>query len=113
MTNPPNDHQLRLVVAIAKAKSLRVAAIRLGVTQPALSKQIRALELSLSAPLFRRDGRGMELTALGQQLFQAMSHSYDRSIPASKLWPPRRDSAAGVWRWSPSTRWRLTSSPRP
>jgi LysR family transcriptional regulator, nitrogen assimilation regulatory protein len=77
MTNPPNDRQLRLFLAIAKAKSLRVAADKLGLTQPALSKQIRALELSVSAPLFRRDGRGMELTTLGQQLFQTMSHSYE------------------------------------
>jgi len=73
-----NDHHLRLFVDVARARSLRSAALKLGVTQPALSKQIKALEASLSMPLFRRDGRGMELTALGQQLFQAVGHRYDQ-----------------------------------
>jgi LysR family nitrogen assimilation transcriptional regulator len=73
----PNDHQLRLFLAVARARSLRAAADKLGVTQPALSKQMRALETSLQAPLFRRDGRGMELTPLGQQLLHTMSHSFD------------------------------------
>lgn len=73
----PNDHQLRLFLAVARARSLRAAADKLGVTQPALSKQMRALENALRAPLFRRDGRGMELTPLGQQLLHSMSHSFD------------------------------------
>lgn len=74
----PNDHQIRLFLVVAQARSLRTAASKLGITQSALSKQMRSLEVALQAPLFRRDGRGMQLTPLGQQLFQSMSHSYEQ-----------------------------------
>jgi LysR family nitrogen assimilation transcriptional regulator len=74
----PNDHQIRLFLVVARALSLRTAASKLGITQSALSKQMRSLEAELQAPLFRRDGRGMQLTPLGQQLFQSMSHSYEQ-----------------------------------
>lgn len=73
----PNDHQLRVFLAVARAGSLRAAADMLGVTQPALSKQMAALEQTLGVRLFRRTGRGMALTDRGQQLFRTMSHSYD------------------------------------
>lgn len=63
------DNQLRLFVAVAKASSLREAAEILGVTQPALSKQIRALETTLGHALFLRHGRGMQLTPDGHALF--------------------------------------------
>jgi DNA-binding transcriptional LysR family regulator len=63
------DHQLRLFVAVAKANSLREAAEILAVTQPALSKQIRALESTLGEALFLRHGRGMQLTPAGHTLF--------------------------------------------
>ncbi|NYH15953.1 LysR family transcriptional regulator [Paraburkholderia bryophila] len=63
------DHQLRLFVAVAKANSLREAAEILGLTQPALSKQIRALEAALNETLFLRHGRGMQLTPAGEALF--------------------------------------------
>lgn len=62
------DNHLRTFVAIAKSGSLREAADVLGVTQAALSKQIRALELALGKQLFRRCGRGMELTLEGHGL---------------------------------------------
>ncbi|MFM0369133.1 LysR family transcriptional regulator [Paraburkholderia aspalathi] len=63
------DHQLRLFIAVAKANSLREAAEILGITQPALSKQIRALESTLGEALFLRHGRGMQLTPAGHALF--------------------------------------------
>ncbi|WGS52381.1 LysR family transcriptional regulator [Paraburkholderia sp. D15] len=63
------DYQLRLFVAVARANSLREAADILGLTQPALSKQIRALEAALGDTLFLRHGRGMQLTPAGEALF--------------------------------------------
>ncbi|SEE98415.1 DNA-binding transcriptional regulator, LysR family [Burkholderia sp. WP9] len=63
------DNQLRMFVAVAKASSLREAAEILAITQPALSKQIRALETALDTKLFLRHGRGMQLTPDGQALF--------------------------------------------
>ncbi len=61
--------ELRYFVAIADAGSLSRAAIRLGVSQPALSRQIRNLETELSAALFYRHGRGVALTEAGKRLY--------------------------------------------
>ena len=60
--------ELRYFVEIADAGSLSRAAIRLGVSQPALSRQLRNLETELRAPLFYRHGRGVALTEAGRRL---------------------------------------------
>jgi len=60
--------QLRTFLHVAETGSLSLAAIRLNVTQPALSRQIRLLEESLGAPLFIRTGRGVHLSEAGDKL---------------------------------------------
>ena len=59
---------LRLLLAIAEKGSLTSVARHLGLTQPALSRQLRDLELRLRAPLFERTARRMVLTPAGEQL---------------------------------------------
>jgi LysR family transcriptional regulator, hca operon transcriptional activator len=60
---------LRYFVAVAEAGSLKLAAEeKLHTTQPSLSRQIRDLEREVGAPLFRRNARGVELTAAGRVL---------------------------------------------
>jgi LysR family transcriptional regulator for metE and metH len=59
---------LRLIVALAEHGSLTAVARLLGVTQPALSHQLRDLEVRLRAPLFERTARRMVLTPIGEQL---------------------------------------------
>jgi LysR family nitrogen assimilation transcriptional regulator len=60
--------QLQYFTSVAKAGSFTRAATRLGVLQPALSKQVRRLEVELKLPLFRRNGRGIALTEGGKVL---------------------------------------------
>jgi LysR family transcriptional regulator, nitrogen assimilation regulatory protein len=60
--------QLRTMIHVAELGSLSKAADRLGVAQPALSRQIRLLEEELRTPLFIRHGRGMVLTEMGRRI---------------------------------------------
>jgi DNA-binding transcriptional LysR family regulator len=56
--------------AVAKTGSVSSAAVKLHVTQPAVSKQISRLEGELSMRLFRRTPSGMALTAAGSTLLE-------------------------------------------
>lgn len=56
--------------AIADRKSLTLAAHDLGVTQPAISIQMKKLEHELGVSLFERVGRGVELTEAGREVLQ-------------------------------------------
>jgi len=60
--------QLRYFVAAAEALHMSRAATRLGLSQPALSQQVRDLETGLGLTLFERLPRGLKLTAAGHLL---------------------------------------------
>jgi len=63
-------HQLRYFYAVARAGSFTRAAEELGIAQPSLSQQIRALEKKIGTPLFERLGRSVKLTAFGEVLLE-------------------------------------------
>lgn len=62
--------QLEYFVRVAEHGSISKAATVLDVAQPALSRQIRNLELELREFLFVRSGRGVALTPAGQRLLE-------------------------------------------
>jgi DNA-binding transcriptional LysR family regulator len=59
--------RLRTFVAVAELGTVSKAALRLGVGQPALSRQISDLQQELGLRLFDRVGRRLVLTAQGEQ----------------------------------------------
>jgi len=61
--------QLRYFKRVADAGSVSRAAAALSVAQPAVSRQIANLEEALGTPLFFRNGRGVQLTDAGAQLY--------------------------------------------
>lgn len=65
--NAPGMTNRRFECFVTAARDLHIgrAAERLGIAQPALSQQIRALEQSVGARLLRRVGRGIALTEAG------------------------------------------------
>ncbi|WP_101788240.1 LysR family transcriptional regulator [Nonomuraea indica] len=60
--------QLAYFVAVAETRHFTQAAERMRVAQPSLSKQIKALETDLGAPLFSRARGNVTLTAAGEAL---------------------------------------------
>lgn len=67
MTNIPTD-LLRTLVAVVDLRSYTKAAASLGVTQPAVSAQIKRLQSLLGGDLFDRSGPGVSLSPHGEQI---------------------------------------------
>ena len=64
-----NPEQLHTFVAVAETGSFSAAAARLGFTQPAVSRQVKALEAAIGdVRLFRRVGKTVRLTHAGEEL---------------------------------------------
>ncbi len=69
--------QLRTFLAVADARHFRVAAERLHLTQPAVSRHVAELESQLGVRLFDRNTRGVTPTALGERLQGALGRVLD------------------------------------
>jgi len=59
---------LRALLAVAAAQTIGRAAERLGITQPAVSRQLQELERETGVPLLERSPRGVALTPAGTTL---------------------------------------------
>lgn len=68
---------MRVFVAVAEHRSFTRGADALGVTASAASMQVQALEEYLRVPLFRRNGRQVELTSEGERLLPKVKQALD------------------------------------
>lgn len=90
--------QLRHLISLAQTGSFSQSASALFLTQPALSRSIRALEAELGQPLFDRVGRRSELTPFGRD---ALDRARELVLAAEDLRERARlsgDSQAGLLR---------------
>jgi len=62
------EHLLSFV-ALVQTGSVSAAASSRYVTQPAISNQLKRLQESLGMPLYRRQGRGVQLTGIGEAFY--------------------------------------------
>jgi len=62
--------QLRHLISLAQTGSFSKSAVAVFLTQPALSRSIRALETELGQPLFDRIGRHSEVTPFGREVLE-------------------------------------------
>lgn len=79
---------LSYFVAVAEEGNVTRAAIRLGMKQPPLSQQLRALEAELGLALFERLPRGMALTPAGDVFLQearAILRQSEQSMVRARL----------------------------
>ncbi|MEU8800565.1 alpha/beta hydrolase fold domain-containing protein [Spirillospora sp. NPDC048819] len=101
---------LRAFVAVAEELNFGRAAARLFISQPALSRQVRALERLVGCPLLRRSTHRVELALAGEVLLeraQRVLADVDQAVSATRsvggelesriarMWEPLLDLAAG------------------
>lgn len=84
--------QLRHFIEVAARGSFTHAAAALGVNQPALSRQIRRLEVELHRNLLYRHGRGVRLTDAGERFATTARSVLDQLEAAVQITP---DNDAG------------------
>lgn len=80
-----NPAQLRAFHAVATEGSFTGAARRLGVTQPTISSQVKALEDVYGVRLFERLGRGVTPTELGRALHDITRRLYTLEEEAREI----------------------------
>src|SRR5580700_5720851 len=66
--SPMDERKLRYFLAVVDESGVTRAAERLRIAQPSLSQALRSFESELGAELFHRVGRGLQLSAAGEQL---------------------------------------------
>src|SRR6516165_9046444 len=87
--------KLRVFHAVAEAGSFTHAGESLNLSQSAVSRQISALEESLSVPLFHRHARGLILTEQGELLFRTARDVFAKLSMAEGLISESKDRPKG------------------
>jgi molybdate transport repressor ModE-like protein len=72
---------LHILLMVAETGSLSAAAMKLGVTQPTITRRIAALEERVGEPLVVRKATGATLTAFGERLLEPL-----RRMGGARAW---------------------------
>lgn len=77
LANRLTFRQLQVFLCVYQTASYSKAGEQLGLTQPAVSSQIRQLEAALDVPVFEYVGRKLYCTAAGETLSKSISVMFD------------------------------------
>lgn len=91
--NHLNYNHLYSFYVVARAGSLKNAAINLGVSQSTLSEQIKGFERQIASPLFTRVGRSLSLNAQGRHLFDRIDSFFSKTADLADIMTSERPSA--------------------
>jgi DNA-binding transcriptional LysR family regulator len=78
-------HQVRYFLAVAEELNFSSAAQKCEVSQPSLSRAIKALEAELGGDLFRREGKNTHLSELGKMVRPHLETVYSASADAKRV----------------------------
>lgn len=93
--DPINLNHLRYFFEVARAGNMRRAAARIGISQPALSKQIQALEDTVGLQLFFRTPKGLQPTSDGELAFHHCEPIFGHLRDLELALDARRTGSAG------------------
>jgi LysR family transcriptional regulator, glycine cleavage system transcriptional activator len=97
MHDLPPLQWLRAFEVSARHLSFTSAAGELGLSQAAVSKQIKLLELKLGEPLFHRYPRSLGLTKAGEAFLPKVQDAFERlGAGASEVFGPRRSDVLTI-----------------
>lgn len=94
----PDFNHLQAFILVARERSFTRAAVRLGVSQSALSHTIRGLEAKLGVRLLARTTRGVAPTEAGERLFATLEPHYEGIEGGLAALSALRDKPAGTVR---------------
>jgi LysR family glycine cleavage system transcriptional activator len=89
----PPLNALRVFEAAARHLSFKEAAAELNITQAAVSHQVKSLEDYLGVDLFRRAGRGVQLTEAARACLPRLREGFDSLAAAVEMIRERADEA--------------------
>jgi len=96
---PVNLERLWTFRRVAQEGSITRAAAALFLSQPAVSAQMKALEQEVGHRLFRRGGRGVELTPAGRELLRYVEQglaAIEHGVATVRGWPATETLAVGT-----------------
>ncbi|GAD78230.1 LysR family transcriptional regulator [Vibrio ezurae] len=85
---PYSHNSLKIFESVARHLSFTQAATEQNVTQSAISRQIKQLELGVGVELIIRKHRRIELTAQGSELFAVLQRNYQSLQTLIESWRP-------------------------
>ncbi len=86
-------NQFTFLAAVAKHGSLTRASQELRISQPSVSQQLRLLERDSGVKLYRRNGRGIELTEAGRLFLGRIEPILEQVAQIKSVFPLREEGA--------------------